>query len=63
MDFIEEAGWRCEGKHCRECDAEITFDDPIYVDVDAESDGDGGFYDRTTVECEACHACRTESAA
>jgi hypothetical protein len=54
MPAGERATWVHAGRFCRKCEEEITEDDVILVDEDAEYDGDGCWRDLTRVEHVAC---------
>lgn len=48
------AGWHWAGYFCAKCDGEMTATDVVEVDEDGESDGDGGWIDRSQVAHVEC---------
>lgn len=43
---------------CADCDDEITADDPMFYEPDADVDDDGRAYDCSTYLCQSCGEAR-----
>lgn len=54
MDFIPQAGIEYLGASCECCDAAVEMGLAIYVDEEADQQGDGWTY-RRRVQCGPCH--------
>jgi hypothetical protein len=54
MATLQTAGGDYAGRFCQKCRCEIQPTDKVVVDEDADSDGEGGWRDLTTVEHFEC---------